>query len=253
MIAVSVGFVVWVFHDEVDNSFRTCNCPANRIDRPPSQYRANMCTWIHYCTCQGRNIDKVEWVPFLKRKLFRQVHRIEENNKGQVCANVITDRIHEMDESELQELLESENLLDEIDLDKILETQDAVMNKIVDVEPYPKGDTKEEKLLFQQIHDEIRLERKQTQVDTNEFQHRIQKLKDFKVASKKPKPEGTIPKAIDLSEFRDETYGWCCICNEDGRFICLGCDEDIYCMRCFKEGHQDDVEYRLHKFKEFVR
>lgn len=40
------------------------------------------------------------------------------------------------------------------------------------------------------------------------------------------------------SKFTDEAIdSWCCICNEDGEVKCLGCDGDIYCQQCWREGH----------------
>jgi hypothetical protein len=38
----------------------------------------------------------------------------------------------------------------------------------------------------------------------------------------------------NYKEDKDETDGWCCICNDDGNFKCIDCDDDVYCKRCFK-------------------
>lgn len=64
-------------------------------------------------------------------------------------------------------------------------------------------------------------------------------------AKAKPKP----PTFTD-----EEINSWCCICNEDGAVRCLGCDGDIYCNECWREGHGNGPgQERGHRAVQFVK
>jgi hypothetical protein len=52
----------------------------------------------------------------------------------------------------------------------------------------------------------------------------------------------------------EEVESWCIICQDDATVKCLGCDGDLYCASCWKEGHMGpDVgwEERRHKWTKF--
>lgn len=44
---------------------------------------------------------------------------------------------------------------------------------------------------------------------------------------------------------------WCVICNEDARICCKDCDDDLYCLDCFKEFHSDS-DTRKHRSRAFA-
>jgi len=59
----------------------------------------------------------------------------------------------------------------------------------------------------------------------------------------------------NLETYTDEDIdSWCCICNEDATVRCLGCDGDLYCASCWREGHGNrSGQERGHRALEYRR
>ncbi|XP_029349442.1 abscission/NoCut checkpoint regulator isoform X3 [Echeneis naucrates] len=77
----------------------------------------------------------------------------------------------------------------------------------------------------------------------------IEKKKSSKKLTQGPGAKSRIsPAAVahQPSDSDEDELPWCCICNQDATLRCHTCDGDLYCNRCFREGHDkyDRMEHR---------
>lgn len=111
------------------------------------------------------------------------------------------------------------------------------------------SDEENEELLTQrilkQVNEEIALD------ETSGYNIPVEQPKPVKPvpAGRKQLPTSPARAAAETAD-SDEELPWCSICNNDAVLRCHGCDGDLYCHRCFREGH-DKYEQKEHKTSKY--
>jgi ANCHR-like B-box zinc-binding protein len=84
----------------------------------------------------------------------------------------------------------------------------------------------------------------------DELEARLAALTD---GNKQKNSAGNI---FEAQSDEDETENWCIICYDDATVKCYGCDGDLYCTKCWKEGHTGPdagLEERRHRAAAFKK
>ena len=70
------------------------------------------------------------------------------------------------------------------------------------------------------------------------------------------KPVSLDPETSTRKYTDEEIETWCVICQDDATITCLGCGGDLYCAKCWREGHigpDAGLEERRHKWLKYKK
>ncbi|XP_069585988.1 abscission/NoCut checkpoint regulator isoform X1 [Ranitomeya imitator] len=123
--------------------------------------------------------------------------------------------------------------------------------------PDSDEETEEEAVqkILKQLSEEVFLDEASGYNDLSNQRRSVGDHKEVKLGNKLPSTQTSSaeiqPVRITAVKVKDpdpdeEELPWCCICNEDAAIRCHDCDEDLYCQRCFREGH-DEYDRKEHQ------
>eukprot|EP00116_Pleurobrachia_bachei_P007068 sb/3467330/ len=89
--------------------------------------------------------------------------------------------------------------------------------------------------------------------ETEQVEYLLRKTAEEAALDMRAGADLTIKETEEERKMNEEDeLPWCCVCNRDAEVRCEECDNDLYCKRCFREGH-DEFDLKDHKPAIFKR